>query len=129
MKKFEPTTFEEWKNSDLVKDDSFLLDFVTKNLNLFKGFLVGEDSVFTYQRFQTLEEVVSLLENKISGGFNNYLYSLENTDIFTPENYTEEQRSVFEKEKNNFSGKYSKEFLDLPKVSMYTLKGISLKKK
>jgi hypothetical protein len=125
MPTFNPTTFEIWKASDSIASNKIVLDFVEENRNLFVGFLLEKESIYVYERFDTLEKVISFLQEKIKKGFENYLCSLEYTDIFTPENYTEEQRALFEREKHNFSGKYSKEFLDLPKVSIYTLKSFS----
>jgi hypothetical protein len=128
MHTFEPTTFENWKNDNTVSSNKILIDFAIENKNLFEGYLVGNESIYSYTRFKNISEIVDFLKDKLENGYKTYLHSIEYTHVFTPENYTEEQRFTYEREKHNFSGKYSEEFTALPKVSLYTLKSFSKKK-
>jgi hypothetical protein len=120
--------FEKWeeeiKSKYPEKDQDLLFAFVQEHGNLIHGFLKKDDDILGYyrSRFNSISEVVNALEENIKNGLENYFLAIEKLDIHTPENYDQEQREVYEREKMNFSGKFSDDFQSLPKVTMFLLK-------
>ena len=117
-------TFEEWKSNA----NSISINFVNNNPDLFSGFLNNEAKFFT-KRYQIDDvniipntSIIDFLEQNISNNLQNYLHSIDIVNVYTPERYDENQLAVFEKEKTNFSARFSEAFLNLPTAKVLILK-------
>jgi len=112
----EECSLEAWKESA----NQFSLEFLENNVYLFEGFTKTETPLI--KRFSSLKDVILFLQENTINDIDNYFHSIEIVNVHTPENYSEEQLSIYEKEKSNFSGNYSEAFKELPTIGLYTLK-------